>query len=252
MNCDAFAHHSESKREKAAALAVVIGRAGSKGLPGKNARSLAGRPMVCYAIDDAIAAQSVDRVVCSTDGEAIARAASAMGVEVVDRPAHLAGDDASVDSAVRHAVESRNATHEVIVILYANVPIRPSDLIDRAVSMLIQTGADSVQSYCDVGKYHPHWMVQLDDDQRVKPYQPSTAYRRQDLPALCIPDGGVIAVRRHALFTTQADDPHAFLGRDRRGLQLPPGAVVDVDTQEDFLFAQSIVSRNRAQYEARA
>src|SRR5436190_22436125 len=95
-----------SKSKKPGVLAVIIGRAGSKGLPGKNSRLLAGRPMIAHTIDDALSARTVDRVIVSTDGEAIAVAAAAMGVEVVPRPAILASDTATVDSAVRHAVES--------------------------------------------------------------------------------------------------------------------------------------------------
>jgi N-acylneuraminate cytidylyltransferase len=146
-------------REDRGILAVVIGRAGSKGLPGKNARALAGRPLVCHTIGAALAAETVDRVVVSTDGDDIAAAAASMSVPVVRRPPELATDTAAVDAAVRHAVEAVGGDEQVIIILYANVPVRPKDLIDRAVKLLLETGADSVQSFCDVGKLHPHWMA---------------------------------------------------------------------------------------------
>jgi CMP-N,N'-diacetyllegionaminic acid synthase len=235
------------------ALAVIIGRAGSKGLPGKNSRVIAGQPMICHTIDDALSARCVQRVVVSTDGEAIAAAAEAMGIEVVPRPAELASDTATVDSAVRHAVEISRARHPIIVILYANVPVRPDDLIDRAVEKLIDTGADSVQSYSDVGKHHPHWMVKIDDDDRVKAYESSTAYRRQDLPTLFIPDGGVIAVTRTSLFRAIEGQPHAFLGKDRRGIISSDGAarnrhaaaVIDIDTPIDFVLAEALLQSRR-------
>src|SRR3954464_1808314 len=84
-------------------LAIIIGRAGSKGLPGKNALMLAGQPMVCHTIEDALDASTVDRVIVSTDGREIAAAAQSMGVEVIPRPANLASDTATVDAAVRQA-----------------------------------------------------------------------------------------------------------------------------------------------------
>lgn len=222
-------------------LAVVIGRAGSKGLPGKNALLLAGRPMITYSIEHALEAESVDRVIVSTDGREIAAAAEAMGVQVIMRPGELADDHSPIDGAVRHAVEAGGMSHEVIVILYGNVPIRPGGLIDRAVKMLRETGADSVQSYCNVGKHHPYWMVRLDEAQRVHAHQPNAVYRRQDLPRLLLPDGGVIAVRREGLFCEAAvkgAHPHAFLGEDRRGIEVEAGAVVDVDTPLDFAIAE--------------
>jgi CMP-N,N'-diacetyllegionaminic acid synthase len=223
-------------------LAVVIGRAGSKGLPGKNAMILAGRPMICHTIDDALSAECVNRVIVSTDGESIAAAAQAMNVEVICRPPELASDTATVDSAVRHAVEAVNDHSPIVVILYANVPVRPDDLIDRAVTELIASGGDSVQSYSEVGKHHPWWMVTLDDQQQVRPHVKNTVYRRQDLPKLYLPDGGVIAVTRQSLFTVAQGQPHAFLGKDCRGIISPPGSIIDVDVARDFALAESMLA----------
>jgi CMP-N,N'-diacetyllegionaminic acid synthase len=234
-------------KPKPRVLAVIIGRAGSKGLPGKNAMRIAGKPMICHSIDDATRATCVDRVVVSTDGKAIADAAHAAGIDVIARPADLANDTATVDSAVRHAVELSDDTADVIVILYANVPVRPDDLIDRAVTTLIETGADSVQSYADVGKHHPYWMISLDEQQRVQPHVKNTVYRRQDLPKLLIPDGGVIAVTRKSLFTVVQGQPHAFLGVDRRGIVSPKGSVVDVDSAIDAAVAEAILQRTRVE-----
>lgn len=224
-------------------LAVVIGRAGSKGLPGKNSRLLAGRPMICHTIADAIEAETVDRVIVSTDGDVIAEAARSMEVEVVRRPANLASDTATVDAAVRHAVSAINADHEIIVILYANVPVRPDGLIDQAVRELVSTSADSVQSYSDVGKHHPYWMITLDDKHRVVPHVRNTVYRRQDLPKLLIPDGGVIAVTRESLFKVIEGQPHAFLGTDRRGI-VSGGPVIDVDDAMDFAVAEAMIQQS--------
>jgi CMP-N,N'-diacetyllegionaminic acid synthase len=222
-------------------LAIVIGRAGSKGVPGKNARLLLGRPLVSYTLDAALAANRVDRVVLSTDGADIAAAGRAMGVEVIDRPAELANDTATVDAAARHALEASRSAADVIVILYANVPIRPPGLIDRAVHTLRTTRADSVQSYERPGKYHPYWMVRLGERGEVTPWEPNTVYRRQDLPAAFMPDGGVIAVTRRSLLTVVDGQPHAFLGRDRRGLENPQGSVVDIDHPLDFLVAEALL-----------
>jgi CMP-N,N'-diacetyllegionaminic acid synthase len=234
---------TESRQPKAA-LAVIIGRAGSQGLPGKNAREIAGRPMICHTIEDALSAETVDRVVVSTDGDAIAAAAESMGVEVIRRPAHLANDTATVDAVVRHAIQTLAALDTDIVILYANVPVRPNGLIDLAVRDLQATGADSVQSYSAVGKHHPYWMVTLDDSHQVRPFIANTVYRRQDLPRLYLPDGGVIAVRRESLFTIIDGQPHAFLGRNRCGI-ISPGPVVDVDDEMDFAVAEAMLQRTK-------
>jgi N-acylneuraminate cytidylyltransferase len=195
------------------------------------------QPVVTYSIRAAKAASTVDHVIVSTDGAAIREAALAEGVAVTHRPPELASDSATVDAAARHAVVEGADAADIIVLLYANVPVRPDDLIDRAVTTLRETGADSVQSYSDVGKYHPYWMVTLDRAGRVIPNVPNTVYRRQDLPKLLIPDGGVIAVTRQSLFTVVEGQPHAFLGADRRGLITDVGSVIDIDTFTDALVA---------------
>lgn len=230
-------------------LCVIIGRAGSKGLPSKNALPVAGRPMVQWTVAQALAAQRrgvVDRIVVSTDGRAIADAARAAGAEVIDRPADLAGDAATVDAAVRHAVQRVEAAAETrafdaVVILYANVPKRPADLVDRALAKLAETGCDSVQSVCPVGKTHPYWMKRLGGEagDALLPYEPNAIYRRQDLPPVYMLDGGIIAVRRTALFTEHPGEPHAFLGDDRRGVVTAPGEVVDVDDATDLAVADA-------------
>lgn len=224
------------------ACAVIVGRAGSKGLPGKNEVMLAGEPIVAHSIDDAEAARTVRRIIVSTDSDAIAAAARHRNVDVIHRPAELATDTARVDDAVRHAVTIAAVEQPVIVILYANVPIRPDDLIDRAARELVTCGADSVQSYTAVGKHHPHWMMRLDERGHVQPYIDNAVHRRQDLPELLIPDGGVIAVTRASLLAG-GEHPHAFLGADRRGIRNDPGSVIDIDDPFDLVVAEAMLER---------
>ena len=228
-------------------LAIVIGRAGSKGLPGKNSLKLAGKPIIHHTIAHAKAARCVTRIVVSTDGQEIASAARNMDIEVIDRPSDLATDTATVSDVINHAVKQSCSDEDVIIVLYANVPIRSTDLIDRAVDMLITTGADSVQSYSDVSKHHPFWMCSIDDENRVSAYVENAIDRRQDLPELFLPNGGVIAVTKKSLQAVDfKDGSHAFLGQDRRGIKTPPGAVVDIDDAGDLALAQAILMHEPA------
>ncbi len=228
-------------------LCVILARAGSKGLPGKNTRLLGGKPLVAWSIEHARACRSIDRVVLSTDGREIAAVGDQYGIEVIDRPPELAGDTAPVGDAVRHAVETCEAQadgrYDVAVVLYGNVPLRPADLTDRAIVKLISTNAHSVQSVCPVGKFHPYWMKTLGgaDHDAILAYQPNRIDRRQDLPPVYQLDGGVIVVRRDPLFSTTSQGPHGFLGSDQRAVVTEPGQVVDVDTARDLSFAQALI-----------
>jgi len=233
-----------------ATIGIIIARAGSKGLVNKNVADLLGRPMIAYTIDHALAASRLDRIVVSTDGEAIAAVARKMGVEVIDRPAALATDTAGVDSAARHAAvwcEHRHHTrYDHAVVLYGNVPVRPANLIDLAVEKLIATGADSVQSVAAVGKTHPYWMKTVggrkgDAGDELRMFIDNPVYRRQDLPPVYMLDGGVIAVTRASLFHWVDDQPHAFLGADRRAVFTQPGEVIDVDDELDLAVAEAVL-----------
>lgn len=228
-------------------LCVILARQGSKGLPGKNTRILAGQPLVAWTIRQAQQAHRIDRVVLSTDGDELAHVGRAHKIEVIDRPIELSGDTSTVYAAVRHAVEQvqqpDGSAYDHIVILYGNVPLRPADLVDRAIQKLEQTGADSVQSVCPVGKFHPYWMKKLTGPQAdtMEPYEPNDVDRRQDLPPVYQLDGGVIVVRRDMLFQAANAKAHEFLGRHRRAVVTQPGQVVDVDQPTDLTLAQAMV-----------
>lgn len=234
-------------------LAVVLARAGSKGLPSKNALPCAGRPLLAWTLEHALASQRVGRVALSTDGPAIADIGRSMGVDLIERPDELADDTATVDAAARHAVERVEAQHgcvfDAVAILYGNVPVRPADLTDRALAKLAATGCDSVQSLSPVGKHHPWWMKRLGGEagDAIKPYHPNRIYRRQDLPPVYALDGGVIAVTRDSLYTVTPGEPHAFLGTDRRAVVCEhEGEVIDVDSAIDLKLAEAVLSEREA------
>lgn len=240
------------------ATAIILGRAGSKGAPGKNSRRLAGKPCIGWTIEHAQRSSGVSRIVVSTDGDDLARLARDAGAEVIRRPDALASDTATVDAAARHAVEELESRGGApigpVVILYANVPVRPADLTDRALELLAASGCDSVQSYCAVGKHHPWWTARMDPATGlVAPWEGETlnhgVFRRQDLPPAFVPDGGVIALRREALMLelpAVAPGPHAFFGKDRRGVTTAEGEVVDIDAEIDFLIAEASLARREA------
>jgi CMP-N-acetylneuraminic acid synthetase len=229
-------------------LAVILARGGSKGVPGKNVALVGGRPCIAWTIEAAKSAKTVSAVVVSSDdGKALA-VAREMGVGTVMRPQELASDTARVDDAARHAVEVVGRGYGIVVLLYANVPVRPEGLIDRAVELMRESGADSVQSYAPVGKYHPWWTARLNGQGEVLPWEGEVlnhnVFRRQDLPPAVVPDGGVLVVTRAALMMEVAGvepGPHAFFGADRRGVMNAEGAVVDIDSKLDLVVADTLL-----------
>jgi CMP-N,N'-diacetyllegionaminic acid synthase len=245
------------------AIAIILGRAGSKGVPGKNAMPIAGKPCAQWTIEHALASTLVGRIVLSSDDPVLRSLALSMNAEAIDRPAYLATDGARVDDAARDAITTLDHRHNSarhspgiaiddatpIVLLYANVPVRPVGLIDRAVQRMLDTACDSVQSYAPVGKMHPWWTARVDGQTgHVRPWEGEVlnhgVYRRQELPPAYIPDGGVLVVSRRALFGRipgVPPGPHAFFGADRRGVLTGEGEVVDIDSAMDALVATALL-----------
>lgn len=251
---------------KGQAVVVVLARGGSKGVPGKNWASVAGRPCVAWTLDAASAARRTGLLAVSTDDPRVAEIAHHLGAEIIDRPAALANDTARVDDALRHAVDALDRRGEIpadedlpIVMLYANVPVRPHGLIDQAVAMLTECRCDSVQSYQPVGKHHPWWTCTVQGDGRVGAWDGGElfhgCFRRQDLPPAHIPDGAITAVTRRALFGRApgvAAGPHAFLGLHRRAIVNPEGSVVDIDAPLDLRVADAVLREQQSHLAGRA
>jgi len=231
-------------------IAIILARGGSKGLPNKNALPLGGKPLAAWTIEHALGCKRLSDIVASTDMPSVLRLAGRYGVHAYERPAELAGDHITIDAAARHAAKRWQAEHgqtpDAVAIMYANVPIRPHDITDRAIELLETAGGDSVQSVYPVGKNHPLWMRTLGDGGELKHYQPNRIYRRQDLPPVFMLDAGAIVVRWASLFNVDHTDPHAFLGKDRRGMEVPAGAVVDIDTALDLRLAEAILAERAA------
>jgi len=225
-------------------LAIILVRAGSKGLPNKCILPLCGKPLLAYTIGHAQQSRYVDSILLTTDSPRAAAMGRAEGVLVLDRPRELAGDAVPSQDVVQHALrwyESHTGEQaDAAVVLGGNVPIREDGLIDRCVDQLIATRCDSVRTVVPVGKYHPDWMHRLDGD-RMIPYRANTIARRQDLePLYCLDCSVVVARREFILSPETANNPQAYLGRDCRAIALE-SEPVDIDTLADFYRAEAML-----------
>lgn len=125
-------------------LGIVPARAGSQGLPGKNLRPLAGRPMTAWTLEAGLTSLTLDHLVVSTDDGAVAELSRQAGVEVIDRPPELAGPQASVLDAIAHALEVLDRAWDYVVLLQPTSPLRLASDIDAAVRLCHERDAPSV------------------------------------------------------------------------------------------------------------
>lgn len=219
-------------------VAVIPARGGSKGVPGKNLRKLNGLSLVARAVRSCAAVPGIDLVVVSTDDARIAEAARSEGAHVVERPAHLADDEASSESALVHALGSlgsRGVRPEVTVLVQATSPfINPADLA-RAVGLVDSNAADVAFS---VVRTHTHlWRegssgpVAVNHDARVR-------LRRQDRQPE-FNETGAFYVMRTAGFLERG---HRFFGRLHL-VEVAAGDALEIDTEYDLRLAHAIADR---------
>lgn len=226
-------------------LAIIPARAGSKGLRGKNTLPLGGKPLIAHTIEAARAAHSIQRIVVSTESEEIAHIAQQYGAEVPFlRPAELARDETPMLPVLQHVLSEITATEghqpEIIVLLQATSPLRRAEDIDRAVTLLEQTQADSVISLC-AAEHHPAWMKRIECG-RVLPFLEDgpEVTRRQDLPPIYRVNGAIYVTRAHVLL-----QGNAILGRDTRALVMDNESSVDIDTPLDMKLAALILQERQ-------
>ncbi|MGB7158704.1 MAG: acylneuraminate cytidylyltransferase family protein [Tepidisphaeraceae bacterium] len=237
-------------------LGVILARAGSLGLANKHMLSLFGKPVIEYTFDHARASQRLTDIVVSSDCVHVRKAAAKTGLLTIARPPELATADASVQAAMLHAMRtveaSKGVTFDALVVLYGNVPLRGEGVIDRALDELQSSGCDSVRTFTPVGKWHPAWMSRLNDGE-VEALHPGSIHRRQDLEKLFLHDGAAVAVTRASMLRGEAspDDPHAFFGINRRGIETVMGETIEIDHLRDLYWAEATL-RERQTGETRS
>lgn len=161
-------------------LCVVPLRGGSKGVPRKNLREVAGRPLLRWTVEQALAAHPALDVVVSTDDPEIADAAREAGARVPFlRPAELARDDTPTEPVVRHVLDAVRADGDepdAVMLLQATSPVRLPGTIDRAVAQFERTGVDSL-----VGVVEQPPFIWTDGEPPTASYDVGSRPRRQDL-----------------------------------------------------------------------
>jgi N-acylneuraminate cytidylyltransferase len=228
-------------------LGIIPARQGSKGIPRKNLRLLAGKPLIAYAAEAAWASGVIDRLIVSTESEEIADLARALGIGVpFMRPAVLASDSSPMLPVVEHAVgevERAGWSPSVIVLLQPTSPLRTPEHLRAAIALLVQTGCDSVVSVVEVPKhYSPYFLMRIEPNGRLTNFLPEGRMitRRQDAPSAYSRDGTVYATRRRVVM-----EEHSLYGTDCRPLVLRSEESVNLDMPEDWSEAE----RRLAQFE---
>lgn len=219
--------------------AYIPARAGSKGLPRKNVLPFAGKPLLAWTVEAAIAAKHIDRVIVSTDGEEIADAAKQAGAEVAWRPPELSDDTALPKDALRYHYDAMEPGDrpDVLVLLQPTSPLRlPSD-IDACADAVLRDGWDSACTF-KPAETNPH-RAWRDDGGELRPFieDANPWAPRQALPPAIQLNGAVYAVRASVFFE---DTSPSFLVGRAKAVLMQAERSVDIDTALDMRLAEIV------------
>lgn len=214
--------------------AIIPARGGSKGIPGKNLRVLGGRPLIAHTLLAAKAARRIDKVVVSTDDPAIGEVARSCGAEVVWRPAELANDTATSESALLHTLQCLATDHgyepELVAFLQCTSPLTLAEDIDGTIATLLEQGADS--ALCVTPFHYFVWKstaegaTGVNHDKRTRP-------RRQDRDPEYLETGAVYAMRTPGFRAAK----HRFFGKTAF-YEMPLERVCEIDELADMEVAE--------------
>ena len=217
------------------ALALIPARGGSKGIPGKNLQTVGDVPLICRSIRAAQASNGVGRVVVSTDDDAIAEAAEAEGAIVIRRPVAIAGDTASSESALLHALdelEEQGPLETELVFLQCTSPFTTGAQIDAVLTALQEEGCSSSFS---VSPWHGFlWRA---DGRGINRDPGLPRQRRQDLEPAFLETGAIYAM-----------GVKAFRGCGSRFCPPTRPVVIEevgpeIDTPEDLALCRNIAAQ---------
>ncbi len=229
-------------------LAIIPVRGGSKGVPGKNIKLLAGRPLVAYTIDAAHNSKYVTRTVVSTESPKIKEVVLSLGAEVVDRPAELAQDETKTAPVLLQVVDElakQNYHPDVVILLQATCPLRDSKELDEAFELFLENeekGCDSVFAARRIGITHAMWSQNPDTGEYQGLYDYRHRPRRQDTDRhypLLIETGATYIIK-----TDVMKEVKDFIGK--KPLLYLNGSVGDIDTAEDFENIGKIIEQRQS------
>lgn len=216
-------------------LAVIPARAGSKGVPNKNIRLIDGKPMVSYAIGNALSSRFITDVVVTTDSAAVKIIAKQMGADTVDRTSDLCGDAVTLDAVIFDVV--RRYDCDVVVTMQPTSPTLTVETLDRAIGEFLEKGLDTLIS----ANNRPHLAWTRNALGEVVP-----AYRerlnRQYLPPY-YQETGAFVISRRAVVTEKTR-----IGEKVAVFDVPERESIDIDTFEDLAVASLVLSKPKVAF----
>ncbi|KKW12518.1 MAG: N-acetylneuraminate cytidylyltransferase [Parcubacteria group bacterium GW2011_GWA2_49_9] len=215
-------------KNKPRIVSVLLARGGSKGIPRKNIIPLGGKPLIQYTIDASIHG-GADETWVSTDSDEIAEVSERLGAKILKRPAELAGDTASSESALLHFAE--NVDFDWLIFIQPTSPLLLPDDIKKGITKMKEGKYDSVFS-----AYEEHWMATWDEKGQPRGWDIFHRPRRQDAEPVFRENGAFYITKKEHLLKSRLRYS-GIIGI----VEMPFYRSFQIDTQEDLAFVEKII-----------
>lgn len=225
-------------------LAIIPARAGSKRLPGKNTKKMAGKPLIQWTMEAAKNCKLLAEVIVSTDDESIVELAKKTDVNVPFlRPLELAQDESTSIDVIKHAVEffkKHGRKFDYIMLLQPTSPLRTAWHIDEAINLLKDKNADAIISVCPT-EHPPLWSNTLDEDGKMDLFISSDIKntRSQDLPVYYRLNGAIYITKIERLLSENT----MFIKDNIFAYKMTTKSSIDIDESIDFTLAEAIMEK---------
>lgn len=213
-------------------IAIIPARGGSKRLPNKNIKLLGGIPLLVHSINFA-KENGIDKIVVSTDDVFIKEIALQYGAEVMGRPVALATDNSPTVDTLKHVMENVAKNYDYVVLLQPTNPLRPKNLLQEALKRMKEGNFDSLMTVTRNEKK----FGKITND-KFTPYNYAIGQRSQDLEPLYY-ENGLLYIAKTTLILEGK-----LIGENHLPFIVNhPYAKVDIDTQEDFDYAEYLFNK---------
>jgi len=219
-------------------LAIIPARGGSKGIPRKNIKLLAGKPLIAWTIEEAKKSKYIDRLILSSEDDEIIRVAKEWGCEVpFVRPKELAEDDTPGIEPVLHVINTLPEIYDYVCLLQPTSPLRSSVDIDRAIEMCIKNNSNSCVSVTEVTE-HPYLMYTTNEDKLSPLFPNMDINRRQDLPKIFKLNGAI-----YFAAVNQVLNEKRLVNDKTLGYVMAKEFSIDIDNNIDFELCNNVLMK---------
>jgi CMP-N-acetylneuraminic acid synthetase len=218
-------------------LAIIPARGGSKGVPRKNIRLLAGKPLIAYTIEAAYECKCIDLVVVSSEDDEILKVAENFGAKAIKRPNRLASDESLSIDTVLHVL-SMFDQYEIVILLQPTSPLRSIDDILGALRVFIDSEATSCISVAETPISPLRSFEILPNGRLQRIIDLEVPNRRQDAPIFYVANGAIYISNKKWL-----KESRKFLTADTVGYVMPALRSLDIDAEYELDFCEFIVEK---------